>query len=93
MDPALILLLWIGTQSTWAMYWLAFRNRADLGRSPLAATLSFGHAVFHGGLGLLFLFLPGPFSKCAGGLWLVTAAAWVRLGQRFSSTARGSGAA
>jgi hypothetical protein len=88
MDPATIVLLWIASQGTWAIYWVAFRHKGDLGHSPGVSRFFIGYAVFHGLLGLGGVLSPDLATKVFGILWLVGAAAWARLAQRLRGPAQ-----
>ena len=47
MNPALLVVLFLALNGTWAVFWVAFRHKQDVGHSRPTAAMLLLQAVFH----------------------------------------------
>ncbi len=83
MNPAVLVVLFLALNGTWAVFWVAFRHKADVGHSRSTAALLFLQAAFHAWIAKAALLSPGFLEKLVGVVFLIGAVCWARLAYRF----------
>ena len=84
MNPAVLVVLFLALNGTWAVFWVAFRHKQDVGHSRPTAAMLFLQAVFHVWIAKAALLSLGLLEKLVGVLFLIGAICWARLAYRFA---------
>ncbi len=84
MDPAVLVVLFLALNGTWAVFWVAFRHKQDVGHSRPTAAMLLLQAVFHAWIAKAALLSQGLLEKLVGVLFLIGAICWARLAYRFT---------
>jgi len=84
MNPAVLVVLFLALNGTWAVFWVAFQHKPNVGHSRPTAAMLFLQAVFHVWIAKAALLSLGLLEKLVGVLFLIGAICWARLAYRFA---------
>ena len=92
MNPALLVVLFLALNGTWAVFWVAFRHKADVGHSRATAAILLPQVVFNAWVAKAGLLSPILLEKVLGVVFLIAAICWARLAYRFTVRPRATDA-
>jgi len=92
MNPALLVVLFLALNGTWAVFWVAFRHKADVGHSRATAAILLPQVVFNAWVAKAGLLSPSLLEKVLGVVFLIAGICWARLAYRFTVRPRATDA-